>query len=85
MSDFLPEDPAELPPDRWARMGLSVSEYKEVRARKLAHEARAPAVGDMAPDFVVERLYVDRKRTGDMFQLSQTRGAPVALIFGSYT
>jgi hypothetical protein len=85
MSEFLPEDPAQLPPERWARMGLSVSEYKEVRAKKLAREARAPSVGDMAPDFEVERLSRDRSRTGEMFRLSATRGKPVGLIFGSYT
>jgi hypothetical protein len=66
-------------------MGLSVAEYKDIRAAKLAREARAPAVGDMAPDFEVERLSNDRGRTGETFRLSEKRGAPVALVFGSYT
>lgn len=65
-------------------MGFSVSECKEVRAKKLAREARAPSVGDLAPDFEVERLSADRSRTGEMFRLSATRGRPVGLIFGSY-
>jgi len=85
MSEFLPEDPSQLPPDRWARMGLTVEEYKDIRARKLAREATAPAVGDMAPDFEVERLGPDRSRTGETFRLSEARGRPVGLIFGSYT
>ncbi len=85
MSEFLPEDPAQLSPERRARMGLSVSEYLEVRAKKLAREARAPSVGDVAPDYKVERLSPDRSRTGEMFRLSATRGKPVGLIFGSYT
>ena len=70
MSEFLTEDPSQIPPDRCARMGLSVAEYKEVRARKLAREQRAPSVGDLAPDFEVEFLSADRKRTGEKFQLS---------------
>ena len=41
MSEFLPEDPSELPPDRWARMGLTVEGYKEMRAMKLARDANA--------------------------------------------
>jgi len=85
MSEFLPEGPPQLSPERWARMGLSASEYHEVRAKKLAREARAPSVGDMAPDFAVERLSPDRSCTGEMFRLSATRGKPVGLIFGSYT
>ena len=85
MSEILPEDPTQIPADRWARMGISVSEYKEIRARKLAREALAPAVGKMAPEFEVERLSDDRARTGSMFRLSETRGSPVALVFGSYT
>ena len=85
MSEFLPEDPSELPPDRWARMGLTVEGSKEMRAMKLARDANAPAVGAMAPDFEVERLGPDRSRTGDTFRLSYARGRPVGLIFGSYT
>ena len=85
MNEFLPEDPADLPPERWARMGLTVEEYKDVRAMKLARESNAPAAGDPAPDFAAERLAADRTRTGEMFRLSEARGRPVALIFGSYT
>ena len=66
MSEFLPEDPADLPPERWARMGLTVEEYKDVRAKKLDRESRAPAVGDPAPDFAAERLAADRSRTGEI-------------------
>lgn len=85
MAEFLPEDPAQIPRDRWQRMGLTVSEYKEIRAVKLGREARAPAVGTIAPDFEVERLAEGGARTGEMFRLSSRRGTPVGLIFGSYT
>ena len=55
MSEFLPKDLSELPPDRWARMGLTFEGYQEMRAMKLAREANAPDFGAMAPDFAVER------------------------------
>ncbi|MEC9183044.1 MAG: hypothetical protein VX930_02075 [Pseudomonadota bacterium] len=44
-----------MPPDRWARMGLTVEGYQEMRAMKLARDANAPDFGAMAPDFAVER------------------------------
>ncbi|MCH7578105.1 MAG: redoxin domain-containing protein [Chloroflexi bacterium] len=44
-------------------------------------EESAPTVGDEAPDF--ELPVLDRK--GATMRLSELRGKPVALIFGSYT
>ncbi|MCH7998997.1 MAG: redoxin domain-containing protein [Chloroflexi bacterium] len=44
-------------------------------------EERAPNVGDEAPDF--ELPVLDGK--GATVRLSELRGRPVALIFGSYT
>ncbi len=85
MRELFPEDPRDLPPDRWARMGLSEVEYREMRAGKMAREEQAPEVGAIAPDIKAERLSQDRTRTGEMYRLSQSRGEPVALIFGSYT
>lgn len=85
MRDILPEDPAEIDPARWKRMNMSVEAYGEMRAAALARDAQAPEVGAMAPDFEIERLSPAGARTGEMFRLSDTRGKPVALIFGSYT
>lgn len=48
-------------------------------------EAAAPGVGDAAPDFALELLSADGDHTGDMRRLSDFRGKPVALAFGSYT
>ena len=50
-----------------------------------AREQRAPAVGTLAPDFTLERLSPTGARTGQRVQLSDYRGRPVALVFGSYT
>ena len=39
----------------------------------------------MAPDFELERLSPEGRRTGQTFRLSSGRGRPVGLVFGSYT
>ena len=69
----------------WVQWGISKQEYDTYAAAKRAWDESTPAVGSMAPDFEVERLDDKGKRTGDMFQLSSTRGRPVALLMGSYT
>jgi cytochrome oxidase Cu insertion factor (SCO1/SenC/PrrC family) len=53
----------------------------QIRAAMAKREARAPKVGDVAPDFVLPVLHGD----GRTVRLSELRGRPVALIFGSYT
>jgi hypothetical protein len=85
MSEALPEDPMSIDPARWKRLNMSVAEYKAMRASMLAREAFAPEIGAMAPDFEIKRLSASGGRTGQNFRLSDTRGTPVALIFGSYT
>ncbi len=59
-----------MPPERQAAMLQFV----------LARETHAPAVGEMAPDFELPR-----SGGGAPVRLSELRGRPVALIFGSYT
>ena len=44
-------------------------------------DAKAPQVGDAAPDFDLALLDGD----GERVRLSELRGKPVGLIFGSYT
>jgi peroxiredoxin len=44
-----------------------------------------PKVGSMAPDFVADVLDRQRKRTGETVRLSDLRGQPVGIVFGSYT
>jgi hypothetical protein len=45
----------------------------------------APLPGHTAPDFELEIVKGEGGRTGQMRKLSDSRGKPVALIFGSYT
>ena len=51
----------------------------------LEREKRTPAAGSEAPDFEIERLSDEGKRTGQTLRLRSLRGRPVGLIFGSYT
>lgn len=64
---------------------LTEESFDAMMAAHTAREADLPKVGDMAPDFRIERLDRDRKRSGEYVQLSALRGRPVALLFGSFT
>ncbi len=67
----LHHDPTPMTGERFAQL-------REAMARR---EERAPMVGDEAPEF--ELPVLDGK--GATMRLSELRGKPVALIFGSYT
>ncbi len=64
---------------------MTEDEFDAMLASNDARQSRVPAVGKPAPDFEIERLDRDRKRTGEMVRLSALKGKPVALVFGSYT
>ena len=67
----LHHDPSPMTGERFAQL-------REAMAQR---EESAPAVGDEAPEF--ELPVLDGK--GATVRLSELRGRPVALIFGSYT
>ncbi len=77
--------PEEFTDADFERMMLTRESYTEMRDERIERERHAPRVGEMAPDFTVERLSIDKSKIGGSFTLSETRGRPVALIFGSYT
>ena len=64
---------------------MTEEEFDAMMAANNERQSRVPQVGDEAPDFEIERLTRDRKRTGDCVKLSSLRGRPVALCFGSFT
>lgn len=64
---------------------LTEESFDAMMANHAAREANVPKVGDMAPDFRIERLDREKKRTGEYVQLSALQGRPVALLFGSFT
>ncbi|MDP6173411.1 MAG: hypothetical protein QGF09_04515 [Rhodospirillales bacterium] len=47
--------------------------------------SRVPKPGSEAPGFNLERLGPGRKGTGERVALSDLRGKPAGLVFGSYT
>ncbi len=75
----------EIPDEMFEKMGITRENFAEIRKMMAAREANTPAVGDLAPDFEIERLSREGQRTGATFRLSENRGRPVALVFGSYT
>jgi hypothetical protein len=56
-----------------------------IEKRVIRDNELSPKVGTNAPDFEVECLDKQGKRTGEDVNLSSYFGKPIALIFGSYT
>ena len=72
------------------RVWLEISDITEEQfethmAAQKAREEGVPKVGEAAPDFVADILGRDWQRTGETVRLSDLRGKPVGLVFGSYT
>ena len=72
----------EVTDEMLQRIGLTRERWEEMRAEHAAREARAPNVGDPAPDFELPVLG-DRDQKVRLADFKDSR--PVALIFGSYT
>ena len=64
---------------------MTEAEFDAMMADEKSREPGVPPVGRIAPDFTAERLGEGRSRTGEYVTLSQLKGRPVALAFGSYT
>ena len=64
---------------------ITEDEFEAHMARERAREAMVPAVGTNAPDFVADVLGPNRQRTGEQVRLSDLRGKPVGIAFGSFT
>ncbi len=78
--------------DRLERRNTQLKVSKISREELEAHiehekdrEAKVPVVGSIAPDFIADVLGANRRRTGKSIRLSNLRGKPVAIAFGSYT
>ena len=69
----------------WKDWNISKEEWVGYVQGRIRRDIGAPKKGDIAPDFSVEKLNGDGKRSGEMFNLSSLFGKPVALLFGSYT
>ncbi len=72
--------------DVWLEISdITEAQFDAHMEEQKAREAAVPRPGAMAPDFVADRLDRDRKRTGEQVRLSDYRGKPVAIAFGSFT
>jgi hypothetical protein len=71
--------------ERLKQLNISPEDYIKVKDLANEREKSVPQVGDPAPDFDLERLTADGKRTDQRVRLSSLRGKPVLLYFGSYT
>ena len=72
--------------DVWLEISdITEAQFDAHMEEQKAREAAVPRVGSVAPDFVADRLDRDRKRTGEQVRLSDYRGKPVAIAFGSFT
>ena len=80
--DDLPEDAVE----RLCEMYKTTKEKLQARFDEgIERESNSPAPGKQAPDFNLERLDGQGKRTGEFVRLHDDLDKPVGLIFGSYT
>ncbi len=78
-------DPDKIPPELWKQMNITKEAFLEIRAQQEAREKVAPQVGSEAPDFELKRLDEKGVLTEATLRLSNFRGRPVGLVFGSYT
>lgn len=79
---------AEVPQisdERLEALMISREDWTTMRAKSTEREKCVPQVGDQAPEFNLERLDHDGKRTGEFVSLESMRGKPATLYFGSYT
>ena len=64
---------------------ITEEQFEAHMAEQKARETDVPRVGNAAPDFVADVLGQNRRRTGEQVKLSDLRGSPVGLVFGSFT
>jgi len=81
---------AAMTPEDRKKMWLSISDISEaqfdaLQAEQKARQVRVPQPGAIAPDFELDVVTRDRRRTGERVRLSALHGQPVGLVFGSYT
>jgi hypothetical protein len=66
--------------------GMTLADMRtSYEARVIRDEQTSPKLGVLAPDVTLERLDAVGKRTGKFTTLSELRGKPTGLIFGSFT
>tara|TARA_B100000686_G_scaffold355173_1_gene470663 strand:- start:5251 stop:5541 length:291 start_codon:yes stop_codon:yes gene_type:complete len=64
---------------------ITEEQFKDHMFREKEREKIVPKVGSDAPDFIADVLGPNRQTTGEQVKLSDLRGKPVGLAFGSFT
>ena len=75
----------KVKPEQWEKMGITKEQFLVRREKARLREEAAPKVGEQAPDFNLKRMSPEGGLTERRIRLSDLRGQPVALVFGSYT
>jgi hypothetical protein len=83
--EYRMSDTEGLDLERLKRLNISPEDYIKVKELADERERHVPGIGDPAPDFDLELLTGDGKRSDQRVRLSSLRGKPVLLYFGSYT
>lgn len=71
--------------EMWKQLNMSRAEFEDHLDRMNEREQKAPALGHEAPDFSLRRISREGGLTEERVRLSNLRGRPTALVFGSYT
>jgi hypothetical protein len=72
--------------DVWLEISdITPEQFDAHMAEQKAREAIVPKVGSQAPEWVADVLGPNRQRTGEQVRLSDLRGKPVGIVFGSFT
>lgn len=74
-----------MPPEFWEARNQTIDDARAGWAERVAYIEGPPHIGETAPDFNLELLSPQGKRTGEYWGLSSLFGTPIGLIFGSYT
>ena len=82
---ILPDPMEQLTSEQWEEVGCTRKQFEDRWEARLARDKMSPAIGGNAPDFELEVLSPEGKRTGSLFRLSSLFGKPIGLVFGSYT
>lgn len=91
MDEFV-EQNTQLPPrllemsaEEMAFRGWTREDIRERWAKRVELDKTSPQIGELAPDFELERLASHGGRSGEKVKLSSMRGRPVGIYFGSFT
>lgn len=75
--------------EMWAKAkpltSLTEEEFRKFHADRVERQSLLPKLGQPAPDFELENLDPEGGLSGERYRLSQFRGKPVGLAFGSFT